>query len=537
MDSRTDAINVEKLLQVLRRRWPLLVLCLVIAGGAAFAVSEQQTKKYTASVALLFRSPGLDQQASGLQPVSTPDPQRGAATNVKLVKLGDVAVRTARTVGHGITPEEVSRSITVTAEGQTDIAKVSSTWTDPLFAARISNTFAQRFIDIRRETDQGNVARALQLVDRQLAGLTPQQKAGIQGQALVDRSESLRVLSSLQTGNAEIAERATPPTTPSSPKTTRNTVLGLVLGLMLGVGLAALLERLDRRVKDASELADVYALPLLGTVPLSRSFAKLAAPSSAGHSPSLPRHESEVFHLLRARLRYFNVDQDVRSVAVVSSSPGEGKTTVVHHLAAAAAAMGSNVLIVETDLRKPTLARRLGVSSDRGLTDLLIGRTDPREAVQTVTFERLSTGGGSADTPVSIIVAGATPPNPAELLESRAMESVMMWAAERYDLVLVDTPPLGVVSDAIPLLGKVDGVIVVSRLGTTTRDGAARMREELDSLRAPSLGVVANASKQHQLTDYDYYTEPGKAAPDPQDRAVNGRRDPAVVSRLGGGRG
>ena len=241
--------------------------------------------------------------------------------------------------------------------------------------------------------------------------------------------------------------------------------------------------------------------------------------------------------MLRARLRYFNIDQDVRSVMVVSASPGEGKTTVVHHLAVAAAAMGSRVLVIETDLRKPTLAKRLVIPSNHGLTELLIGRTDPGHAVQDITFDERPAEAGGADATVSVIVAGAVPPNPAELLESRAMENVVAWATAEYDLVLLDTPPLAVVSDAIPLLGKVDGVVVVSRLGTTTRDRAYRMRDELESLRAPLLGVVANASKQHRLSDSDYYGEPSPPR-DPRDTGGRlGQRIPPVESRLGSKQG
>ncbi len=203
---------------------------------------------------------------------------------------------------------------------------------------------------------------------------------------------------------------------------------------------------------------------------------------------------------------------------VASAAPGDGKTTVARHLAAAAARMGSRVPLLEADLRRPTMALQLDIASGPGVSDVLIGAVSLGEATQMVGLDlpRVDgTGGRSFD----VLVAGSSlPPNPGELIESHAMESLLEQAKARYDLIVVDTPPLTAVSDAFPLLGKVDGVIIVGRVGRNRRDVAQRLHETLTGAGAPLLGVVANGFKSGRLGgygygySYDYAAGGGKAA-------------------------
>jgi receptor protein-tyrosine kinase len=283
----------------------------------------------------------------------------------------------------------------------------------------------------------------------------------------------------------------------------RNTVLGGVLGLLIGLGLAFMLERLDRRIKEPEDLERIFGLPLLGMIPDSPAYPRHVAGKQGEVPAALPPGELEVFRMLRARLRYFNVDRDLRTVLVTSAASGDGKTTVVQNLAEAAASMGTRVLVIESDLRRPSLAERFALIRAPGLAEVLISAVSVEDAVQNTSAVPTSNG-VRARSSVSILPAGAPPPNPAELIESHAMERVLEWAAANYDLVLLDTPPLSVVPDAIPLLRRSDGVLIVSRLRKNTRDGAARMREELTSLGAPLLGVVANGFKARHTPSYSY---------------------------------
>jgi receptor protein-tyrosine kinase len=224
--------------------------------------------------------------------------------------------------------------------------------------------------------------------------------------------------------------------------------------------------------------------------------------------------EAEVFRMLRAHLRYFNINRDLRLVLVTSAAAGDGKTTVVQNLAEAAASVGSRVLIIEADLRRPTLAERLQLQRAPGLAEVLISAASIQDAIKEAAPANVNpqTNGTSAvRQAVNLLPAGALPPNPAELLESDAMAEVLEWASRHYDLVLVDSAPLPVVPDAIPLLRHVHGVVVVSRLGKTTHDEAMRLHDQLTSLEAPVLGVVANRFQQARASSYGYGSYAGYA--------------------------
>ena len=154
-----------------------------------------------------------------------------------------------------------------------------------------------------------------------------------------------------------------------------------------------------------------------GARPLRRAGDHSEVPALA-----LPTSEAAAFHLIRAHLRYFNVDKELRTFSVASAAPGDGKTTVARHLASAAARMGSRVLLLEADLRRPTVAQQLAISSGPGVADVLIGAVLLNEAVQSVALGQPS-GDGSSGRTLDVLVAGAAlPPNPGELIESRAME-------------------------------------------------------------------------------------------------------------------
>ncbi len=501
-------LGVQQVLGVLQRRVLSILLCFVVVAGAAYGFSEQQTKKYTATASLVFDNNQLGQQVAGLPAVGTSDPTAQQDTNLKLVQLGDMAAKTASALGQGLTKEDVRTILSVSAEGDTSVVDVSATATSPALAADIANTYTKVFVTEQQDSNHAYYASALALVNKQLAALSAKERAGTAGLALQDRAQSLGVLAELRNGNVQVAQAAALPTSPSSPKVVRSTILGAVIGLLFGLGIAFLFERLDRRIREPKDLEEIYGLPLLGVVPESAALSR-SARNAKSTRDALPPGEAEAFHLIRAHLRYFNVDRQLHTLLVASAAPGDGKTTVARHLAGAAARMGSRVLLVEADLRRPTLAQELDVSSGPGLADVLIGVVSLLDAIQSIGLESTS-GGGAKGRTLDVLTAGATlPPNPGELVESHAMEDLLDQARSTYDLVVIDTPPLTAVSDAFPLLGKVDGVVIVGRVGRNRRDVAERLHETLTGAGAPLLGVVANGFKAGRLNGaysyaYDY---------------------------------
>jgi succinoglycan biosynthesis transport protein ExoP len=520
-----QTLDLEQVLTILRRRAPWILICSVLVAAAAFGLSKHQTKKYTATASLAFNNNELSQQVAGLQAINTNEAKIQQTTDVKLVQLGDMAEKTASRLGQGLTKEKVNEDLSVSEQGESNVVDVSATSTSPALAAEIANTYASRFVSEQQNSNHKYYSSALALVNRQLASLTPKQKVSTAGLALEGRAQSLGVLAELRNGNVEIAQAATPPTSPSSPTTLRNTVLGGLLGLLLGLGIAFLLERLDRRIREPKDLEAIYGLPLLGVVPESSALSR-SVQRSGDTQAVLPPGEAEAFHLIRAHLRYFNVDRDLHTLLIASAAPGDGKTTIACNLASAAARMGSRVLLLEVDLRRPTLAQQLNVPAGPGIADVLIGAISMSEAAQSIDLNA-SSEGGTQERTLDVLVAGAVlPPNPGELLESRAMEDLLQQARSRYDLIVIDTPPLTAVSDAFPLLRKVDGVIIVGRAGRNRRDIAERLHETLTGAGAPLLGVVANGVKVggpgSYAYAYDYASSPTQPTPSPPSPSANG---------------
>jgi capsular exopolysaccharide synthesis family protein len=497
------ASEVRTILRALRRRWWIVALCTVAVAATAYALSSRQTSQYTSSASLLFRDSQLGQTLFGSPSLGiSRDPSREANTNVRLVSLKGIARRTARALaeppyaarvaayapGRRIDEDYIASRTTVNPEGQSDVVRVSFLDRSPRLAALVANVFALQYIEFRREADQAKVQTALDLVQTQLQSLTAREQNTDEARSLRRRGEQLRILRALQTGNAELVQPAEVPEHATSPSPRRAAAVGVLLGLLLGFAIALLLERLDRRIRDAKEVEELFDRPLVGSVPQS------------GGS-RLGSEQAEAYRLLRANLRYFNVGRDVHSVLITSAASGDGKTTIAWNLAATAAQTGSHVLLMETDLRRPTVARRSELNPAPGLTNLLASDIPFEEVIQPVP---VGLPGAQQDRTMDVLVAGPLPPNPTDLIESERMRELLKFAESRYDLVIVDTPPTSVVSDAIPLTREVSGVLVVCRLGQSTIDAVTRLRDQLRHLDAPVLGVVVNGLKSGD-GGYGYY--------------------------------
>ncbi|MBA3806802.1 MAG: polysaccharide biosynthesis tyrosine autokinase [Solirubrobacterales bacterium] len=521
MQQDSEAPSLERILGVIRRRLPWIVLSVVIVAGAAYAVSKHQTKKYTTGSSLIFSENSLNQQIAGLSGGASTNSAgllAQQANNLALVRGGDIAEKTALAIGRGVTPGRVFGSLSIGSQGETGIVSISATTTSPTLSAAIANTYADQFVKERQQADRLYFKSALALVHKQLAALSPQQRIGPDGLQLQNRAQALTLLTGLSHGDVQVAQQAYVPSSPSSPRTTRNTGLGLFLGLLIGVALAFIFDRLDRRVKGPEDLETIYGLPLLGVVPENAALAR-SVRDKKGRRSVLPPAEAEAFSLIAAHLRFLDGGRELRTIAIGSADPGDGKTTVARHLAEAIARLGSRVLLLEVDLRNPTVARHLDLQPGPGLSDVLSSGVAMSPAVQHVLLGDASADGAHARM-LDVLAAGSfLPPNPAELLASQTMEAVLEQARSEYDLVVIDTPPLTTVSDAFPLLTKIDGVVIVGWVARSRRDAAERLHQVLAGSAVPLLGVVANGAKLGRSSSYTYASE-GK--PSPAVGSVNG---------------
>lgn len=482
MQTEGTGTVLRSFLRTLRRRLPILLVCTAVVPAAALIWSLQQPDEYESTASILFRNVELDQsEGSSFAPASD-DPTRAAETNVKLVSKGEIAARTAKRLDTpGITPGSIEEAVDISLEGESDIANVNAKAEDPQLASHIANAFALEFIEQRREADRRAILSGKAQIEAQLEQLSPAEAEGLQGQRLNERSEELSVLASLQTGNAEIVQRATPNDSPVSPKPLRNTVVGLILGALLGIGLVLLIDQFDTRIKDESEVEEAYGLPILTSLPHSNEIKPPSEYDPIGLGPP----GSEAFRMLHANLRYFNVGKPIETLLVTSATAKEGKTTVSWGLAVTEARSGKSVLLIEGDLRQPSLSQRLGIVPESGLSLVLAGE-DSLDSAR-VSMDAASATSGDLD----VLFAGPPPPNPAELLESPRMTKLLEEARKRYDLIVIDTPPT-IVADSIPLMRQASGVLIVARVNYAQHDLAHNLRDLLAHLEALPFGTVAN---------------------------------------------
>jgi tyrosine-protein kinase len=490
---------VVAVLRVIRRRWPVLLICTLLVPAAAIVYSKRQEKEYTASAALLFRDPGFAQALFGSSVLSpSSDPTRDAATDIQLVTQRAVADATAKALGGGLTGDQIAQMVSASSEDQSDVVSISVRDHDPEQAAQIANAYARQFILLRQAADRAKLGQGEALLEQDYRSLSPADRAGPRGRGLQQQLDKLQTLASVQTGNAELTQEAVVPTTPSSPNTVRNGILGAMLGLLLGIAAAILFERLDRHVRDPKELREILGSPVLSTIPKSRSINR-----AAKKPRRLTPKDAEAFRMLRASLTHFDADSKVRSVLVTSPSAGEGKSTVAWNLAAAAAGAGARVLLIEADLRNPKLARRLPAVPESGLSELISGQAEFDQVLQVVEVPERSNGARPSRS-MDVITAGAVPPNPVRLMESARMDQLIEQSERDYDLVVIDAGPTALVAEAVPLIKRVSGVIVVTRLGVTRRDAVVRLRDQLENLGASTLGLVVNGGPVRDV-EYGYY--------------------------------
>jgi polysaccharide biosynthesis transport protein len=319
--------------------------------------------------------------------------------------------------------------------------------------------------------------------------------------ALLQRSGETEVVRGVQLSNITVLDPAERPNMPSRPNAVLNLLFGLALGLMFGVGTAAVLENVDTSLKTPADVESALSLPTLGVIPDFRRVGTedLAARRRLGgerralidpHGTSIA---AEVFRTLRTSLLFFDPEHPAKTMLVTSSQAGEGKTATVVNLALSLAQQGARVLLIDADLRKPRCHHALGLPEGPGLSEFLLGEIELDELVRAIPLPGGGRNGHRAGTAhLDLVPSGRVLQQTTELLSSPRMRSALVALAERYDIVLVDSPPMFPVADASLLATMVDGVVLVVRGQRTprhlTREAIARLR----FMQAKVLGVVLN---------------------------------------------
>ncbi|QCB94429.1 polysaccharide biosynthesis tyrosine autokinase [Cellulomonas shaoxiangyii] len=470
-------MELDEYLLALRKRWFVIAALALLGGALALAYAQTIAPAYRAS-ASVFVSVNEGGSAGELVQGST-FVQNSVTSFGRLASMPAVLEPVIADLDLDTTAKSLGKRVTADNPLNTVILEISTTDADPARAAEISNA----------------VARQLALT---VQDLSPRTQAG-------DSAIELTLVAPAVT-----------PAVPFEPNTRFLTATGIGLGAVLGVALALLLTVLDTRLRTRADVERVGGLPVLGTIVRTRSAR--AAYSTVRTEPGSPR--AEAFRRLQANLQYLESGRPLRTIVVTSAMAGEGKTSTSVNLATAVAERGASVLLVDADLRMPAVAPALGLEGGAGLTTVLIGRARLEEVVQTWGLPNLH-----------VLPAGDRPPNPSQLLDSPAMHALLDEAAQRYDLVVVDSPPVLPVVDAALLGRRSDGVLLVTRLRTTRRQQLRGALAALGRVGATCLGFVATNWKDDGTgVAYGQGSAPGPGRRHGRWRRVTARRRAPATS-------
>jgi len=472
-------------LGVLRRRWLVVfaavALCLAVGIVIAGLGSD---KRYESSSRVLFGTSSLSNAVLQV-PTGTDDPEREAATNVLLAGSEAVATSVKSDLGLSTSVGDLLDKVAVEAEPNANVLKITASDSDAQEAAAIANAFAKEFIAFRARGDRQSIDQSEREIQSQLNTLPADAPGRADLQDSLNRLQSLRALAS---SDSRVIARAVPPTSTSGIGLKQVLVLAAILGLALGLVAALVVESMDKRIADVASFEREFRLRALAVVPQK---------ALRRHGPRSGSNDLEPFRILRTAVDFAQVTRPVRTVMVTSAVRGEGKTSVAIGLSQAIALSGRPVILVELDLRHPTLARAFRSSEQNGVTSALLG-SDPNELLQRPLTELPN---------LELLAAGVLPPNPAELLEAPALD-VMLRALlqDGRKTLVIDAAPLLPVADAQILLNKpaVDASVVVARQGVTTRDHARRARLVLEGHKAAPIGLVVTGHTGRDAYGYGY---------------------------------
>ena len=512
----------RQLAPVLVRKWLILGVVLV-SVVATYLLSDQATARYRAQTQLYIENNAAGALVSDAVQSST---DRTTQNVAQLVASRAVASAVTRDLRLPQSPESLLEDVTATGATGSDFVTVTAEATSGPRAAALVNGFARAYTELSDAQFRRELASAVDDVRVQLSSLQGQSGTEAQRAQLRTTLQQLLLSRSVGSSGTRQVDRAEPPAHPYSPRPKRNAVFALALSALLAVALAVTLDRFDRRLRHIDDFAGSYQYGVLATIP----HTKEPTGSESGEATVDPTLR-EAYRSLRSSIRLQSVDRPLRRLVVTSAIPGEGKTTTVRNLALSLVEGGASVAVVEADLRKPTLAASFGLpatlESERSLVPVLIDAVTLGTALVDVAVHaegldvlaRMATtaapdqtgarGEGHAGPGLVLLAAGAAPANPPAVLASHRMSQVLDELGNRYDVVLIDTPPLLAVSDALPLIEGSDGVLVVGRVGLSKRDSARRLGELMQQLAGANvLGVVVNDHPIDSGTAYAGYSYP-----------------------------
>ncbi|TFC47184.1 polysaccharide biosynthesis tyrosine autokinase [Cryobacterium shii] len=446
-------MELKDYLRIFHKSWILILACTLFGIAAAAGAAIATTPKYIANTQLYVSVQASAGAVTGDLVQGTSFARQAVTSYVDVVNSAIVLDEVITELNLDATAAQLASTITSTSPLNTVLIDVSVTNSDPELAAQIANSVGQNFSKIvvdRLEKPDGDAASPVKI---------------------------------------ETIQPAIVPTAPASPNVPLNIALGLLVGLAVGIGLAVLRSVLDTRIHSLHDIELVTDSPMLGGI--TNDPGASLRPLVVHTDPKNPR--AEAFRSLRTNLQFVNIEGGPRSFVVTSSVPGEGKSTTTANLAIALAETGARVALIDGDLRLPRVAEYMGIEGGVGLTDVLIGRAELADVLQKWGKNKLF-----------VLPSGRVPPNPSELLGSAAMARMLGALTEEFDVVLIDAPPLLLVTDAAVLSKLCGGAIMVVASGRTKRNELTSAVKALERAGSRLVGMVITMLPTRGPDSYGY---------------------------------
>jgi succinoglycan biosynthesis transport protein ExoP len=507
--------NLSHYLRVLRRRKWVIIGTTVLVTALTLAFSLREAKVYQSTAQVLVNRQDLAASITGTQnPSLNEDPARYSATQAALARsqaVAKLAVKTARV------PNRSSGSLlensSVTPNPNADLLVFTVSDANPVSATILANAYAEAYAETKLKLDSAALQKARDELNARISALRSTNGQGTAlYRSLVSNEQELHTMQLLQSKGNVLA--ATGLGAQIKPTPRRDALLGFGFGLILGVAAAFLLEALDTKVRAESEIERELGLPLLARLPeparrlRGNKLTMIAEPSSVA---------ADAVRRLATNIELSNPDHPSQMLMVTSAVQREGKSTTAANLGVALARSGRSVVLVDLDLRQPSLASLFDVRRFTGLTNVVMSQATLDNALVPIQLSGQEpagpvslSGSSTASGLLYVLPTGPLPANPGEFVAAKAVVTrVLKPLRERFDYVIVDTPPIGVGGDAVTISGTVDSLILVTKLGLVDRAALTDLQRQLSTIPTPALGFVLTGVDAMGAYDYGLYSTNG----------------------------
>jgi len=499
-------LDIRQYMSILWKGKWIIILCTLLAVAAGLSLIFTTPPAYEATAKILIVEKNISSEVFDQYiPEYTSSREVNFQTQIEIIGSRQFKEEVIKRLSLNMKPGGLEGKIQIGKVAGTNVVDISVQDNDPQLAADIANTLSEIYIEWVSENYQQDIKEVLLEIDSKVIDskeklnnaseeISKLEAGGkdipesLQKELemysslyvmLSEKYENLRISETIGDSFAKVIETAVVPGGSIKPNKRLYMVSSFLTGLLLGCGIILLKEVLDNTIKTSSDVKRYYGLNVISQVAYDKSYDTKKRQLIVLKEPN--SQVSESIRELRTNLGYFNIDRKNKIIGVTSAQFEEGKSFVSANLAVTLAQSGIKTLLLNADFRRPVIHKYFNFNNSSGITSILTGYSKLSEEVRSTEIENLH-----------FLASGPIPPNPVELLESDLMSKMLTALSEKYDYIIVDTPPIVPVTDLIVLARKIDSILIVARVGKVTKSVVLQAVEKLEMVKSKVLGVVLN---------------------------------------------